>query len=121
MVNRLILIFLVFNTFISKAQDLISTEDFKSTQGIVLVEFWESWNAANECKWITSLNGAETYRMKMKSALSKKLQIKVLPTIALFENGEFIDKWEGDISFTLCKSNKKKIQLAIDELNINNF
>ena len=59
--------------------------------------------------------------MTMKSKLSKEMEVKVLPTLIIFDEKEFIKKWEADITFKLPDETRKKVQSLIDELNINKF
>ena len=46
-----------------------------------------------------------------------KILLPVLPTVIVFNNGEEIKRFEGNISFKLCpKRTPKKIQKEIDKL-----
>lgn len=117
--NKLILIFFIsYNAF---SQDIIDTKKFESTDGIVLIEFWEDWNKNNQCKWLKDLEGVSCYRMRMNSSLAKKMKVSVLPTLVLFDESQYVEKWEGDITFSLPSGTKKRVQKSVDELNISQF
>ena len=47
------------------AQDMLTADTFKkeTSRGIVVVEFWASWNSINECQWLSKLNECEVYRI----------------------------------------------------------
>tara|TARA_R110002012_G_scaffold77863_3_gene198574 strand:- start:8190 stop:8552 length:363 start_codon:yes stop_codon:yes gene_type:complete len=120
MIGKLAAILFCLCQFVS-AQDVITTDAFKKTRGVVCVEFWESWNVANECKWLGKLEGAEIYRMKSNTSIAKKLGVKSLPTIAVFEKQNLISIFEADISFNLPAGTQKKVQRAIDDLMLSKF
>lgn len=120
MIGKLI-VSLFFIPTICLCQSLIKSDDLKHVDGLILIEFWEKWNAPNECKWLSKIDGVECFRMGLSSKLAKKLEIKVLPTLVLWENDEIIETWEGDITFQLPKGTQKKVQSKVDELNISKF
>jgi putative salt-induced outer membrane protein YdiY len=113
----LIVIMLLIGTFAS-AQTIVNDKSFsKTNQGISLVEFWAEWNQANECKWITKIDNAKSFRINLESETAKEYEISVLPTIIVFNNGEEIERYEGDLSFKLCpKRTPKKIKKIVDKL-----
>ena len=120
MIGKLLTIFFLINISLF-GQAIIKSDDFKDADGIVIIEFWEDWNKTNECKWLKELDGVSAYRMKMSTTLSKKIDVKVLPTLVLFDEQEIVDKWEADITFQLPKGTRKKVQEKIDDLNISKF
>ena len=120
MIGKLI-IYLFFIPCFCFSQSLIKSDDLKHLDGLILIEFWEKWNEPNECKWLNKIDGVESYRMRLSSSLAKKLSIKVLPTLVLWENDEVIENWEGDITFKLPEGTRKKVQSKVDDLNISKF
>ena len=118
----LIVIMLLIGTFVS-AQTIVTDKNFsKTNQGITLVEFWAEWNKDNECKWITSIDNTKSFRINLESETAKEYDISVLPTIIVFNNGEEIKRFEGDLSFKLCpKRTPKKIKKVVEKLLINKF
>tara|TARA_R100000664_G_C2711373_1_gene108037 strand:+ start:211 stop:615 length:405 start_codon:yes stop_codon:yes gene_type:complete len=118
----IIVIMLLIGTFAS-AQTIVTDKSFsKTNQGIALVEFWAEWNKDNECNWITSIDNTKSFRINLESETAKEYEINVLPTIIVFNNGEEIKRFEGDLSFKLCpKRTPKKIKKVVEGLLINKF
>ena len=96
----------------------IHCKDFNKTKsGISIVEFWADWNKKNECNWIAGILNAQSYRIDLDSQAALDHDITVLPTVIVFNNGQEIKRFEGNISFKLCpKRTPKKIQKEIDKL-----
>ena len=115
-------IFLMIGTSIS-AQTVLTDKHFDDSQiGVTVVEFWASWNSANECVWLEDIEDAEIYRIDLDTDAAKDNKITVLPTIIIFNDGEEMERFEGDISFSLCsETTPKKVQKEIDELIVNKF
>jgi hypothetical protein len=118
----ILIIMLLIGTFAS-AQTIVNDKTFsKTNQGIVLVEFWAEWNKANECNWIVKIDDTKSFRIDLESETAKEYEITVLPTIIVFNNGEEIKRFEGDLSFKLCpKRTPKKIKKVVEGLLINKF
>jgi thioredoxin-like negative regulator of GroEL len=58
----------------------------------------------------------------LESETAENYEIKVLPTLIVFNNGEEVERFEGNISFQLCpRRTPKKVQKVIDGLMINKF
>tara|TARA_Y100000593_G_C4310340_1_gene338028 strand:+ start:2019 stop:2426 length:408 start_codon:yes stop_codon:yes gene_type:complete len=118
-----IVIIIMFLSVTCNGQMLITDKTFtKSQSGITVVEFWSDWNKENECFWLEQISNAKTYRIDLESQTAEDYKIKVLPTLIVFNNGEEIDRFEGNISFQLCpRRTPKKVQKVIDGLMINKF
>ena len=60
----------------------------------------------------------------MDIAAKPKQQVKnkigVVPTIIIFDEGEEVERFEADISFSI-KATREEIQTIIDELIVNKF
>ena len=102
---------------------MLTDEDFGDSQeGVTVVEFWAKWNSANECTWLKDIEDADTYRIDLDSEAARENEITVLPTVIVFSDGEEIERFEGDISFSLCpEKTPKKVQKEINELMLNKF
>ena len=118
-----IVIIIMFLSITCNGQAVITDKTFtKSQSGITVVEFWSDWNKENECFWLEDISNAKTYRIDLESQTADDYKIKVLPTLIVFNNGEEIDRFEGNISFQLCpRRTPKKVQKVIDGLMINKF
>jgi len=118
-----IIFFLLVFSLGCNSQTILDDKTFSKTKsGITVVEFWSDWNKKNECYWLEQISDAKTYRIDLETKTADDFKIKVLPTIIVFNNGEEVDRFEGDISFQLCpKRTPKKVQRIIDELMINKF
>ena len=106
-----------------EAQTILTDNDFDNSQeGVTVVEFWAEWNSANECVWLKDIEDAEVYRIDLDTDAAKDNKITVLPTIIIFNDGEEVERFEGDISFSLCsETTPKKVQKEINELMVNKF
>ena len=118
----LILIILLFS-FTCNSQTAITDKTFSKTQsGITILEFWADWNKTNECFWLEEISDAKIYRIDLESQTAEDYGIKVLPTLIVFNNGEEVKRFEGNISFQLCpRRTPKKVQKVVDGLMINKF
>lgn len=116
-------ILLILVSITCNGQVLITDKTFnKSQSGITVVEFWSEWNKENECFWLDEISNAKTYRIDLESETAENYEIKVLPTLIVFNNGEEVKRFEGNISFQLCpRRTPKKVQKVIDGLMINKF
>ena len=116
-------ILLILVSITCNGQALITDKTFnKSQSGITVVEFWSEWNKENECFWLEEISNAKTYRIDLESETAENYEIKVLPTLIVFNNGEEVERFEGNISFQLCpRRTPKKVQKVIDGLMINKF
>ena len=118
----IVLICLMF-CYICTGQQMLTDKTFSDSQeGVAVVEFWADWNAKNECKWLADIVDAELYRIDLNTDAAKKNKVTVLPTVVIFDEGEEIERFEGDITFSLCpEKTPAKVQKEIDKLVANKF
>tara|TARA_R110002020_G_scaffold4711_9_gene20522 strand:+ start:4984 stop:5349 length:366 start_codon:yes stop_codon:yes gene_type:complete len=118
----LIVIFIMIGATID-AQTILTDKNFDNSQiGVTVVEFWADWNSKNECTWLENIEDAEVYRIDLNTDAAKDNKITVLPTVIVFNDGEEIKRFEGDISFSLClEETPKKVQKQINELMLDKF
>ena len=83
------------------------------------MEFWATWNVANK---ITLLDEWETFDAKvyrLNIDLYPKIQsnngVVILPTIIFFDDGEEVERLQGDMSFSL-KVTEKELEEIIEEI-----
>ena len=118
----IILICLMF-CYICTGQQMLTDKTFSDSQeGVAVVEFWADWNAKNECTWLEDIEDADVYRIDLNTNAAKENKITVLPTVIVFDDGEEVERFEGDISFSLCPDKTpKKVQKEINELILDKF
>ena len=115
--NLLIFLFLIISNSIL-AQDFLHEDDYekKTKQGIVLVEFWASFNSANEVN-LKKIYDCKKYRVDMSQdpTLMAKHNIMAVPTVIIYHNGKEIKRFLPSLMMKL-DAEIKDIQKVIDEL-----
>ena len=119
-VYMLVIVMMLFLGITCSAQTTLNDKTFyKSQEGLCVVEFWAEWNKNNECDWINKIEKLTYYRINLDSEAAKNYEIKVLPTLIVFNNGEEIERFEGNLSFKLCpKSTPKKVKKIVKKVLI---
>ena len=104
--------------FVTLSQSFLHDDDFekKTAQGIVVVEFYASWNDANAVQ-IKKLMNCKKYRVSMDTDMSllTKYEVLAVPTVVLYHNGKEITRWIPNIMMKL-DAELSEIQESIDEL-----
>ena len=120
MYKKLFILSLMITSLFSQVRDLTDENFDKATaRGLVVVEFWATWNVANK---VTILDEWETFDAKvyrLNIDLYPKIQSKnnvvILPTIIFFDDGEEVERLQGDMSFSL-KVTEKELEEIIEEI-----
>ena len=101
-----------------KSQDFLHVDDYdkKTMQGIVLVEFWASFNSVNEVN-LKKIYDCKKYRVDMSQdpGLMTKHNVMAVPTVVIYHNGKEIKRFLPGLMLKLDVS-IKDIQAEIDEL-----
>ena len=122
--KKYIALIMIFITSLCGAQDMLTTDTFKkeTSRGIVVVEFWASWNATNECAWLSKLNECEVYRVDIGQYMDiqMKYDISAIPTLIVFNNGNIEEQFDPNIMFQL-EADKNDVQDTIDEIMLKQF
>ena len=89
---------------------------------IEVIQYNAGWNSGNDVEWCKELTDCEIDYIDIaaKPKQQTKNKIEVVPTIIIFDEGEEIERFEADISFTI-KVTREEIQGIIDELIVNKF
>ena len=120
MYKKLFILSLMITSLFSQVRDLTNENFDKATaRGVVVVEFWASWNDANKVilldEWETF--DAKVYRLNID--LYPKVQSKngvvILPTIIFYDDGEEVKRLQGDMSFSL-KVTKDELEEIVEEI-----
>ena len=117
MKNLIIFAILILMTSKGFSQDFIHQDDFKkkTSQGIVLVEFWAEFNAMNQIN-LKKLYDCKKYRVDMSLDPSLMITHKVMavPTVVLYNNGKEIKRFLPTVMMKL-DAEIKDIQKEIDK------
>ena len=118
MKNLIIFMVLILMTSKGFSQDFIRQDDFKkkTSQGIVLVEFWAEFNAINQVN-LKKIYDCKKYRVDMSTDPNLMVTHKVMavPTVVIYHNGKEIKRFLPSLMMKL-DAELKDIQDAIDEL-----
>ena len=118
MKNLIIFVVLILMTSNAFSQDFIHQDDFKkkTSQGIVLVEFWAEFNAINQVN-LKKIYDCKKYRVDMSTDPNLMVTHKVMavPTVVIYHNGKEIKRFLPSLMMKL-DAELKDIQDAIDEL-----
>lgn len=116
--NLIIFAILILMTSKGFSQDFIHQDDFKkkTSQGIVLVEFWAEFNVINQIN-LKKLYDCKKYRVDMSLDPSLMVTHKVMavPTVVLYNNGKEIKRFLPTVMMKL-DAEIKDIQKEIDKL-----
>ena len=121
MFKKLFILFMLCSSLFSEDIRELNDENFSkaTARNIVVVEFWAPWNETNKVtlleKWETF--DAKVYRLNIE--LYPKIQsdndVVILPTIIFYDDGEEVERLQGDMSFTL-KITTEQLDEIIEEI-----
>ena len=120
MFKKLFILGMLVTSLFGDVRELTDENFSKATaRGLVVVEFWATWNEANKVSVIDEWDtfDAKVYRLNID--LYPKIQanneVVILPTIIFFDEGEEVKRLQGDMSFTL-KTTTKELDEIIEEI-----
>ena len=125
MFKKLFILFLMVTSLFGQIRELTDENFGRATgRGLVVVEFWASWNEANKVsildEWDTF--DAKVYRINID--LYPKIQsdnsVVILPTIIFYDEGKEVKRLQGDMSFSL-EVTIKDLDKVIDEILMSKF
>jgi thiol-disulfide isomerase/thioredoxin len=120
----LIMAFFMATLCSAQGQSFLGPDNFEkeTSRGIIVVEFWASWNDINSCKWLENLEECEVYRVDIGTHidLQTEFEITSIPTVIIFNNGNIEETYKANIMFQL-EAEKKDVQSKVDEIILNNF
>jgi len=104
----------------------LTDENFEkaTTRGLVAVEFWAGWNEVNKVTAIDEWDSfdAKVYRVNIDTypKIQADNNVVILPTIIFFDDGEEVNRLQGDMSFTL-KTTTDELDEIVEEILGNKF
>ncbi len=125
MFKKLLILGMLITSLFGGVREL-TDENFSkaTTRGLVVVEFWATWNEANKVSIIDEWDtfDAKVYRLNID--LYPKIQadneVVILPTIIFYDDGEEVKRLQGDMTFTL-KVTTKELDEIIEEILSSKF
>ena len=90
-----------------------------TARGVVVVEFWAGWNEVNKVtlldEWETF--DAKVYRINIEQfpGIQNDNKVVILPTIIFYDEGEEVQRLQGDMTFTL-KTSIKELDNLVEEI-----
>ena len=90
--------------------------------GVCVVEFNASFNSANSVDWIDNLSDCKGRRVDIAAEpeLQKEHKIVVVPTVIVFNEGEEVKRFQGNIMMQL-EATQDEVQEAVDEIIMSDF
>ena len=120
MFKKLFILGMLITSLFGSVRELTDENFGRATsRGLVVVEFWATWNEANKVtildEWDTF--DAKVYRVNIESFsnIQADNNVVILPTIIFYDEGEEVKRLQGDMSFTL-KTTTKELDEIIEEI-----
>ncbi len=123
--KKLFILMLMISTLFSGVREL-TDENFEkaTTRGLVAVEFYATWNEANKVTAIDEWDSfdAKVYRVNIDTypKIQADNNVVILPTIIFFDDGEEVQRLQGDMTFTL-KTTTDELDEIVEEILGNKF
>ena len=122
--KKLLLLLLLTCLTVHANVEFLNNNNFnnKISKGIVVVEYWAEWNNTNKFKELKDLKDCTVYRACITkcSDAANEYEIKAVPTVIIYDNGEEVKRFTPNIMLQL-QASKSDVQSAIDEIVLNKF
>ena len=125
MFKKLIILGLMITSLFGGVRELTDENFSKATnRGLVAVEFYATWNEANKVTAIDEWDSFDAKVYRLNIDLYPKIQadnnVVILPTIIFYDDGEEVQRLQGDMSFTL-KTTTDELDGIVEEILGNKF
>ena len=120
MFTQLLIMTMLITSLFGGVREL-TDENFKkaTNRGLVVVEFWATWNEANKVSVIDEWDSFDAKVYRLNIDLYPKIQadnnVVILPTIIFFDDGEEVKRLQGDMTFTL-KTTTDELDEIVEEI-----
>ena len=98
--------------------------DRATKRGLVVVEFWASWNEVNKVTVLDDWDNFDAKVYRINIDLYPKIQadneVVILPTIIIYDDGKEVERLQGDMSFSL-EVTTKQLDKIVDEILMSKF
>ena len=104
----------------------LTDENFNkaTARNLVVVEFYATWNEANKVTLLDEWENFDVKVYRLNIDLYPKIQadneVVILPTIIFYDDGEEVQRLQGDMSFTL-KTTTDELDEIVEEILGNKF
>ena len=124
MFKKLFILFLLVTSLFSEDEPKLrelTDENFDraTSRGLVVIEFYATWNEANKVTAIDEWDSfdAKVYRVNIDTypKIQADNNVVILPTIIFFDDGEEVNRLQGDMSFTL-KTTTAELDEIVEEI-----
>ena len=125
MFKKLLILGMLVTSLFSEVRELTDENFDRATKrGIVVVEFWATWNEANKVTILDDWDNfdAKVYRLKICAypQIQADNEVVILPTIIIYDDGKEVKRLQGDMSFSL-KVTTKQLDKIVDEILMSKF
>ena len=125
MFKKLLILGMLVTSLFSEVRELTDENFDRATKrGIVVVEFWATWNEANKVTILDDWDNfdAKVYRLKICSypQIQADNEVVILPTIIIYDDGKEVKRLQGDMSFSL-EVTTKQLDKIVDEILMSKF
>ena len=120
MFKQLLIMTMLITSLFGGVREL-TDENFKkaTNRGLVVVEFWATWNEANKVSVIDEWDSFDAKVYRLNIDLYPKIQadnnVVILPTIIFYDDGEEVKRLQGDMTFTF-KTTTDELDEIIEEI-----
>ena len=126
MFKKLLILFMLCSSLFSEDIRELNDENFSkaTARNIVVVEFWATWNEANKVTLLEEWENFDVkiYRLNIElyPGIQSDNDVVILPTIIFYDDGEEVERLQGDMSFTL-KTTTDELDEVVEEILGNKF
>ena len=125
MKKLLIVGLMMITSLFSQIRELTDENFSKATsRNLVVVEFYATWNEANKVTLLDEWENFDVKVYRLNIDLYPKIQgdneVVILPTIIFYDDGEEVERLQGDMSFTL-KVTTKQLDEIVEEILSSKF
>ena len=125
MFKKLFVLGLLVTSLFGEVRELTDENFGRATaRGLVVVEFFSTWNIANKVVVLDTWDTFEAKVYRINIDTYPKIQaannVVILPTIIFYDDGEEVQRLQGDMSFTL-KTTTDELDEVVEEILGNKF